>query len=188
MLRRAGESRELQKLIALYLQAETDIVNEIGRLRSLGLADYHKVAALERVQAILRRLEDDSWTYVPKMIEREFYVRHQEARRIDEPVSKHLAAYTVAQALTTEQTFVAEQLVMNLMGELTEANVTAMNSVREAVLGRAEPDIFRSIGLEQVMASLTRDPEHDLYRISSHDTGCALCAPYGRPPSWGGVD
>ena len=46
--------RELQKLIEIFLRAETDIINEIGRLRSRGLVDYHVEAALERVQAILR--------------------------------------------------------------------------------------------------------------------------------------
>ena len=55
-LTRGPAERELQRLIELFLQAETDIINEIGRLRSLGLADYHAEAALERVQAILRKL------------------------------------------------------------------------------------------------------------------------------------
>ena len=63
-------------------KAETDIINEIGRLRSMGNADYHAVAALERVQAILRRMENDSWEYAPKMIEKQFYISHPEARRI----------------------------------------------------------------------------------------------------------
>ena len=56
---RASPERELSHLIRLYLKAETDIINEIGRLRSQGLVDYHAVAALERVQAILRQLESD---------------------------------------------------------------------------------------------------------------------------------
>lgn len=56
-LARASPDRELERLIRLYLRAETDIINEIGRLRSQGLVDYHAVAALERVQAILRQLE-----------------------------------------------------------------------------------------------------------------------------------
>ena len=30
----------------------------------------------------------------------------------------------------------------------------------------------------EVLAVLTADPEHDLYRISNHGTTCALCAPY----------
>ena len=54
-LARASPDRELERLIRLYLKAENNIINEIGRLRSRGLVDYHAVAALERVQAILRR-------------------------------------------------------------------------------------------------------------------------------------
>ena len=60
-LARASPDRELERLIRLYLRAETDIINEIGRLRSQGLVDYHAVAALERVQAILRQLETQDW-------------------------------------------------------------------------------------------------------------------------------
>ena len=47
-LTRGPAERELQRLIELFLQAETDIINEIGRLRSLGLVDCHAEAALER--------------------------------------------------------------------------------------------------------------------------------------------
>ena len=54
-LARASPDRELERLIRLYLKAENNIINEIGRLRSRGLVDYHAVAALERVQAILRQ-------------------------------------------------------------------------------------------------------------------------------------
>lgn len=81
-LQPAASEKELEKLIQIFLKAETDIINEIGRLRSLGLVDYHAVAALERVQAILRKMESDCWEYVPQMIEKEFYVRVPEARRI----------------------------------------------------------------------------------------------------------
>ena len=80
-LNRKPQRQELQRLIQAFLRAETDIVNEIARLRQRGLADYHAEAALERVQTILRRLVDESWTYVPRMIEREFYVQHPEARK-----------------------------------------------------------------------------------------------------------
>ena len=59
-LNRRPPSEELQRLIAAFLKAETDIVNEIARLRQRGLADYHAEAALARVQTILRRLEDES--------------------------------------------------------------------------------------------------------------------------------
>lgn len=244
-LTRASSEKELGKLLQIFLKAETDIINEIGRLRSQGLVDYHAVAALERVQAVLQKMESDSWEYVPKMIEKEFYVRAPEARRIEEPVEKHRAGYENALALTAEQTDVVQRLVMNLMGEITDASMTVMETLQSALIGRVEPDIYRRVGLEQVavqaasgrgvnkavpqfvqkliregvtafvdkagrnwslhtyctmvsrttrrqaevLAVLTADPEHDLYRISSHGTTCALCAPYeGRVYSKSGTD
>ena len=230
----APKERELQKLISIFLKAETDIINEIGRLRSQGLVDYHAVAALERIQNILRKLENDSWEYVPKMIERQFYVRSPEARKIAEPAAKHIAGYGNAAELTGEQHAIVDTLVMNLMGEITDASMTAMATLQSALLGRTEPDVYRRVGLEQVaamqamgkgvnpaipdfvealrregvtafidkagrnwslhtygsmvlrttsrqaevLAVLTADPEHDLYKISSHGTTCPLCAPY----------
>lgn len=99
-LQRSPNERELEQLRKLFLKAETEIINEIGRLRSLGLIDYHAVAALERVQAILQKLQDDCWVYVPRMIEKQFYVRVPEARKILEPVKKHLLGYRSAVTLT----------------------------------------------------------------------------------------
>ena len=122
-LDRALADMELQRLIQTYLKAETDIINEIGRLRSLGLVDYHAEAALDRVQAILRKLEGDGWEYVPRMIERQFYVSHPQAREPSargETPEKHLAGYKNAAVLTGEQTDIVQRLTMNLMGELTE--------------------------------------------------------------------
>ena len=233
-LNRASNERELQKLVSIFLKAETDIINEIGRLRSQGLVDYHAVAAVERIQNILRKLENDSWEYVPKMIERKFYVRSPEARKITEPVAKHITGYGNAAELTGEQHAIVDTLVMNLMGEITDASMTAMATLQSALLGRTEPDVYRRVGREQgaamqatgrgvnpaipdfvealrregvtafvdkagrnwslhtygsmvlrttsrqaeVLAVLTADPEHDLYKISSHGTTCPLCAPY----------
>lgn len=245
-LNRAPNERELEKLIALFLRAETAIINEIGRLRSSGLADYSQVAALERVQAILRQMESDAWTYAPKMIERQFYVSHPEARRIQgESLTKHIRAYNNAAALTAEQHAIVDQLVANLMGEITDASVTVMATVQSALIGRIEPDVYRRVGLEQValrqatgqgvykqlpafvealrregvtafvdkagrrwslhtycsmvsrttsrqaevLSVLTADPEQDLYRISSHGTTCAICAPFeGRVYSKSGTN
>jgi len=247
-LNRAAESRELARLIQAFLRAETDIVNEIARLRQRGLADYHAEAALERVQAILRKLEDESWTYVPRMIEREFYVQHPEARKpldIPETAAKHASGYANAAALTGEQTDIVQRLTMNLMGEIDAAAATVTATLQSALIGRVEPDIFRRVGLEQVLAMeatgrgaykelpkfvealrregvtafidragrhwslytygsmvlrtttrqaevlsvLTRDPEHDLYKISSHNTTCKKCAPLeGRVYSRSGTD
>lgn len=244
-LSRASSEDELEKLIRIYLKAETDIINEIGRLRSQGLVDYHTVAALERVQAILRNMENEAWEYVPKMIEREFYVNHPEARRFYESIKKHTAGYENAAALTVDEQDVVQRLVMALMGEITDAAMTAMTTIQDALIGRTEPDVYRRVGLEQVAAQtaagrgvnrsvpefvralqregvtafvdragrkwslhtyctmvsrttrrqaevlsvLTRDSEHDLYRISSHGTTCALCAPYeGRVYSKSGTN
>ena len=151
-LTRGPAERELQRLIELFLQAETDIINEIGRLRSLGLADYHAEAALERVQAILRKLETDCWTYVPRMIETQFYVTHPEARKpLEEPETpeKHLLAYQNARVLTGEQTDIVQRLVMNLLGQITQADVTALSGLESMLIGRTEPDVFRRAGLER---------------------------------------
>lgn len=150
-INRAPNERELKKLIALFLRAETDIINEIGRLRSQGLVDYHAVAALERVQTILRSLENGCWEYVPRMIEKQFYARVPEARKIlGETVEKHRTGYQNAALLTGEQHSVIDKLVMNLMGEITDANMTVMATLQSALIGRIEPDIYRRVGLEQV--------------------------------------
>ena len=69
ILNRPSNERELERLREIFLKAETDIINEVGRLRSRGLVDYHAVAALERVQSILRKMENDCWKYVPRMVE-----------------------------------------------------------------------------------------------------------------------
>lgn len=247
-LNRAPNEKELEKLISIYLKAETDIINEIGRLRSRGLVDYHAVAALERVQAILRKMESDSWEYVPKLIEKQFYVRVPEARKeleIPETPEKHAAGYANAANLTGEQMDIVQSLTQNLMGEITDAAMTAMATVQSAIIGRIEPDVYRRVGLEQVAAMqatgrgvskivpafvdqlrregvtafidkagrrwslhtycsmvtrttsrqaeiaavLSADPDHDLYKISSHGTTCGICAPFeGRVYSRSGTD
>ena len=69
-----------RKLIQVYLRAETDIINEIARLRSLGLADYHAVAALRRVRRILSWMQSEARTYAPKAIEEYFYANRPELR------------------------------------------------------------------------------------------------------------
>lgn len=244
-LKRAPNAAEQEKLRRIFLKAETDIINEIGRLRSMGLVDYHAVAALNRVQAILKKMESDCWDYVPKLIEKQFYARVPEARRIAEPASKHIAAYGKVAVLTGEQHSIIDRLAANLMGEIVEASSVVENTLQNALLGRAENDIYRRVGLEltanmeatgrsaaatvpqfvetlrregvtafvdragrswslhtygdmvcrttsrqaEVLAVLTADPEHDLYKISSHGTTCKICAPLeGRVYSRSGND
>lgn len=116
----------------------------------MGNVDYHAVAALERVQAILKNMENECWEYVPKMIEKQFYVRVPEARRIEEPVSKHVSGYANAVALTAEQYGIIDSLVSNLMGEIVESENTVMKTLESALVGRRENDIFRRTGLNAV--------------------------------------
>lgn len=116
----------------------------------MGNVDYHAVSALERVQAILKRMENECWEYVPKMIEKQFYVRVPEARRIEEPVSKHVSGYANAVALTVEQYSIIDSLVSNLMGEIVESENTVMKTLESALVGRRENDIFRRAGLNAV--------------------------------------
>ena len=154
-LNRAPNEKELEKLISIYLRAETAIINEIGRLRSQGLVDYHAVAALERVQAILRKMESDCWEYVPRMIEKRFYVRVPEARKaleVPETAAKHAAGYVNAAVLTGEQHAIVDNLVAALMGEIADASMTVMATLQSALIGRVEPDVYRRVGLEQVAA------------------------------------
>lgn len=154
-LNRAPNEKELETLVSIYLRAETAIINEIGRLRSQGLVDYHAVAALERVQAILRQMESDCWEYVPKMIEKQFYVRVPEARKaleVPETAAKHAAGYANAAVLTGEQHAIVDRLAANLMGEITDASMTVMATLQSALIGRVEPDVYRRVGLEQVAA------------------------------------
>lgn len=156
-LNRAPNEKELQKLISIFLKAETDIINEIGRLRSEGLIDYHLTASLERIQAILRKMENDSWTYSRPMVEKMFYVRVPEARRIEgETVEKHRTGYLNASVLSGEQHAIVDQLVASLMGEITDATITALATVQSALIGRVEPDVYRRVGMEQVALQQAR--------------------------------
>ena len=149
--RREEDNIYLWHLIRLFLRAETNIINEIGRLRSKGLADYHAEAALSRVQNILKKLKADGWEYVPKMIEWEFYVNHPENRIVPEAVSKHEAAYHNAKKMTGTQTRVAEILTRQLMMEIDDATRFAQNNLESIILGRKNKDSLRTIGLKTAM-------------------------------------
>lgn len=232
-LNRASNERELQRLISIFLKAETDIINEIGRLRSQGLVDYHAVASLERIQNILRKLENDSWEYVPKMIERQFYVRLPEARKITEPVAKHITGiwercgtdwgtachcgYSgdesdgrnhrrlydgygniaertswphragciprvgLEQVAAMQAREKASIQPSGFVEALRREGVTAFvdKAGRNWSLHTYGSMVLRTTSRQaEGLAVLTADPEHDLYKISSHGTTCPLCAPY----------
>lgn len=153
-MKRNPSEKELERLRRIFLQAETDIINEIGRLRSKGLVDYHAAAALERVQAILKEMERECWEYVPQMVEKQFYVNVPEARKMPEPVEKHRKGYANAEALTAQQYSIIDHLVMNLMGEISEASKTVLDGLERILIGRREEDTYRRAGLEQTAARL----------------------------------
>ncbi|MBS6377334.1 MAG: hypothetical protein KH441_11370, partial [Clostridium sp.] len=129
-------------LRTLFLRTERQIIDEITRKRAAGYVDYAEVAALERVQRILQTMVDESWSYVPQMIEKIFY--HSD---------KHAAGYANARALTASQTAVVQQLSNNLLGEILEASETAYQTAQEFfTIARLEADPYRKAALTQTVA------------------------------------
>ena len=125
----------------LFLRTEQELIHEITRKRKAGFVDYAEAASLERVQRILQSMVDDSWKYVPEMIENIFY--HSE---------KDFSGYRNARVLTTTQTAIVQQLSNNLLGEIKEASETAYKSVQTFyAVGRLESDPFRQAALKQVL-------------------------------------
>jgi len=125
----------------LFLRTERELVNEITRKRNSGYVDYAEVAALERVQKILQNMVDESWAYVPVMVEKIFCQSGKDA-----------SAYAAARALSVTQTAAVQQLSANLLGEITEASEEAFKSVQKLyTVGRLEADPFRQSALWQVL-------------------------------------
>ena len=140
-IRPAKETDVTAYLQRLFLKTEQELIREIMRKRSAGYVDYAEAAALERVQKILQDMVDESWEYIPEMIETIFYHSDKDA-----------AGYANARTLTVAQTDVVQQLSNNLLGEIMEMAGTARKSV-EAVftIARLENDPFRRLTLEQVL-------------------------------------
>lgn len=139
---RPPETEDLTRhLRMLYLCTERQIIDEITRKRTAGYVDYAEVAALERVQKILQNMVDESWEYVPQMVEKIFYRSDKDA-----------AGYRNARTLTVSQIAVSEQLANNLIGEIVEASETAYKTVQGFyTLARLEADPFRIAALNQTL-------------------------------------
>lgn len=139
---RPPESGDVTRYMrTLFLRTEQDLIREITRKRKQGYVDYAEVAALERVQNTLQNMVDESWEYVPKMIETIFYHSDKDA-----------AGYRNARTLTAAQTAVVQQLADNLLGELTEAAAEAKKTMeRYFTIARLEADPFREEVLKQVL-------------------------------------
>lgn len=136
-----------RKLIRLYLKTETAIINEIARLRSLGLADYHAMAALRRVQAILASMQSEAWEYTPKMVEAYFYARQPERRVMVTSAEGAMRAYLSALSLSAEQTDIVNRLVISHMASLEEAGNTVAATLEGYLVGRRDRDVFHTTGL-----------------------------------------
>lgn len=122
------------------MRAEQDILNEILRKNAQGYVDYAETAAMERVQAILQGLIDDSWEYVPKVVNKPF------------EANLSRTGYSNAKALMSTQTIVVEQLIQNLMGEIIDSTNVAFNSAQNLYqIARLGNDIYRQTAIASTM-------------------------------------
>ena len=142
-------NRDIEYLRKVYLRAEIAIINEIARLRQRGLIDYHAVAALDRVQKILLSLQDTCWKYIPRMIEREFYVNHPEwYQRAPKSALEHLIGYQNTYNLSAAEYEAARRLTYALLSDIEGASGRIMADLSDYLVGRNVGDIYRSQGLE----------------------------------------
>ncbi len=127
----------------LYLKTEQRLIHEIKRKRAHNYVDYAEVAALERTQKILQDMVDNSWDYIPAMLEKIFYKTEKAAK-----------GYANARSLTIAQTSAIQQLSNNLLGEVMEASASAQKSVEKIfLLARQEEDALRKAALKTVTES-----------------------------------
>lgn len=140
LIRPPDEKDSLSFLRLLFLRTEQRLLAEIRRKRSQGYVDYAEVAALKRTQQTLQDMVDESWAYVPTMIETIFYRSEAAAN-----------GYTNAAGLTATQIGIVEQLSNNLLGDIIEAAETAQKSVETAFqVARQEEGTLRKAALQAV--------------------------------------
>ena len=122
----------------LFRKTETDIIDEIFRKRRKGYVDYAEVAALERIQSDLQDMVDQSYEYVPKMIEKQFY-----------GTPKDLSGYANARSIAGRINMVMmETLTDSLLGEIIEAAAVAqVNAGRLYTISRLDEDELRKAAL-----------------------------------------
>lgn len=237
--------KDLVILQKVYLQAETEIIKELTRLRSRGLIDYHADASLRRVQQILASMRTSAGRYLPKLIEKHFYVNHPDLyTRVLRTSMEHERGYQSSESLsgtipgdkyafTLEEQDLISRLETSAEYHLAQAANTTLASAQAYMVGRQYEDSYRKPALESVLlgevtggivkpqsdlldrfkregitaftdksgrrwslhayadmvtrtisrqatqlAVLTRYPDRDLYRITSHRSTCPKCAPY----------
>lgn len=140
MIRPPGSKDETAYLRVLFLKTEQRLIAEINRKRSQGYVDYAEVAALNRTQQILQEMVDESWSYVPTMIEKIFYKSEAAAN-----------GYKNAAGLTASQLGIVQQLSNNLLGDIVEASITAQKNIEDSFrIGRRDVDKVREAALKSV--------------------------------------
>lgn len=140
MIRPPDSKDETAYLRMLYLKTEQRLIAEINRKRSQEYVDYAEVTALNRTQKILQEMVDESWSYVPAMIEKIFYKSEAAAN-----------GYRNAAGLTASQLGIVQQLSNNLLGDIMEASITAQKSIEESFqIGRREVGKVREAALKSV--------------------------------------
>nr|DAF41100.1 MAG TPA: minor capsid protein [Caudoviricetes sp.] len=145
MIRPPGGKDETTYLRMLFLKTEQRLIAEINRKRNQGYVDYAEIAALNRTQKILQEMVDESWSYVPAMVEKIFYKSEEAAN-----------GYANAAGLTASQLGVVQQLSNNLLGDIVEASVTAQKNIEETFqVGRREADRIREAALKSVAEART---------------------------------
>lgn len=140
MIRPPGGKDETTYLRMLFLKTEQRLIAEINRKRSQEYVDYAEIAALNRTQKILQEMVDESWSYVPAMIEKIFYKSEAAAN-----------GYKNAAGLTASQFGIVQQLSNNLLGDIVEASVTAQKNIEKTFqVGRREAGKIRETALKSV--------------------------------------
>ena len=122
----------------LFQKTEKSLIDEILRKRSLGYVDYAETAALNRIQEDLQDMVDQSYVYVPKMIERRFY-----------GTNKDLSGYANAASIAGRTNrALMETLIDNLLGEIvTAAAKTASSAKTLYAIARMDDDMLRAAAL-----------------------------------------
>lgn len=140
MIRPPGSKDETAYFRVLFLKTEQRLIAEINRKRDQGYVDYAEVAALNRTQQILQEMVDESWSYVPTMIEKIFYKSEAAAN-----------GYKNAAGLTASQLGIVQQLSNNLLGDIVEASITAQKNIEDSFrIGRRDADKVREAALKSV--------------------------------------
>ncbi len=142
--------KEVEKLIKIFKQAETELVREIYRQQTRGFVDYHTTAQLKRIQEILKSMQTKSFKYIPKMIVEQFYI----GKRIGAK-----QGYANAQSIISDIGMrEIQELVRQMETRVTAMSLTAqseiINLINDAiVIGRMNDDTYRRAGIRGVIKS-----------------------------------